>query len=106
MVLSSLQQLIKLFLINGFAFDGSASIVNRKSISDASSDASGTEFVLKFTSPATLWSGRSLQVRKATPTNDFLRKVACALLLREGYRMTEASVKYTPTEEITTFKIL
>jgi hypothetical protein len=94
-VLASLKLLIQLFVANGFALDGSATTTN------------GTKtFVLTLLSPAILWSGKALQRRKSHPTNDFVRKAASALLQREGYQMINSSLKYTNTEEITTFQIL
>ena len=109
-VLASLQQLVKLFVVNGFALDGSASYyatTNNKEPSNTTRNASGTTFILKLQSPATLWSGKSLQQRNSNPTNDFLRKAASSLLLQEGYAMaSDFTIKYTPTEEITTFQII
>lgn len=112
-VLASLKLLVQLFVANGFALDGSAAI---KSMSKnqqpnnnnnaSATDASGATFLLTLRSPATLWSGKSLQRRNSRPANDFLRKAASALLQREGYRMVKSSLQYTATEEITTFQIL
>mmetsp|Transcript_29496 Transcript_29496/g.42190 ORF Transcript_29496/g.42190 Transcript_29496/m.42190 type:complete len:278 (+) Transcript_29496:535-1368(+) len=112
-VLASLQQLLKLFVVNGFALDGSASYYTNNNNKEEPSnnttrDASGTKFILKLQSPATLWSGKSLQQRNSNPTNDFLRKAASSLLMRQGYAMmaSDLTIKYTATEEITTFQIL
>ena len=57
-LLASIKQIVVLFLISGFAFDGYASIVQ----SGKGSDAAGAEFTIVASSPATLWSGQSLKV--------------------------------------------
>jgi hypothetical protein len=75
-VLPALQQLVKLFLINGYAFDGSAVQVS----DDASQQqqggrgggGGGDQFCLSLTSPATLWGTRSLQQEGNVLLNDFL----------------------------------
>jgi hypothetical protein len=63
--LKGLSQLVKIFLINGFAWDGDASIVSQDNIGK-------TEFCLTLNSPATLWGGQSLQVQQSTVSNSFL----------------------------------
>lgn len=60
-LLASFKQMVNLFVINGFAYDGTASITK---IDKNEGDASGTEFSIVATSPATLWSGQSLKVRQ------------------------------------------
>ena len=65
-ILSALQQLVKLFLVNGYAWDGSVSRVE-------SSSASGQQqFCLTLTSPASLWGTRSLHQEGKPLLNDFL----------------------------------
>ena len=59
-LLASIKQMVNLFIISGFAFDGTASI----SKVGKGSDASGSEFTIVASSPATLWSGQSLKVRE------------------------------------------
>ena len=95
-----LQQLVNLFLINGFAFNGKVEI-KKEGVGGA---ALGTQLDIIFTSPANLWSGRALQLKKAVPTNDFVLKTAKVLLKRAGYAVT-SSVKYTSSEEISSLSI-
>jgi hypothetical protein len=68
-VLESLSQLVKLFLLNGYAWDGSASLVSSTA---AESGAAGAEFCLRLVAPATLWGGQALQQQRAPLSNDFL----------------------------------
>ena len=96
-IMLSLRQLTNLFLLNGFALDGT---VLMKDTSD------GVSFEIKLASPANLWSGQALQFRKANPINCFILKVATVLLLRAGYTVKRSDVKYTKTEEITTITII
>jgi len=77
-VLASLSQLVKLFLINGFAWDGSAAIVSGPSSSSSAGTASGTEFCLKLVSPATIWGSKGLSLQRSPLLNDFL--CVCAML--------------------------
>ena len=95
--LASLTQLTKLFLLNGFAFDGNASIVKQ--------DSSGTEYCISLTNPATLWSGKALQKQKADPINHFILKAATELLNRAGFAIKSSSLKYEANVEKTYLKI-
>eukprot|EP00804_Cyclotella_cryptica_P031249 CCRYP_011058-RD/>CCRYP_011058-RD protein AED:0.12 eAED:0.12 QI:513/1/1/1/0/0/3/336/365 len=61
-LLASIKQMVNLFVISGFAWDGAASI---SKLGKVQNDASGTEFTIVVTSPATLWSGQALKVRCA-----------------------------------------
>ena len=64
-VLAGLQQLVSLFLVNGFAFGGSAAMVDQK--------ANGaTQFCLTLSSPANLWGAQSLQFGQCVLVNDYL----------------------------------
>jgi hypothetical protein len=67
-ILPALRQLVKLFLINGFAFDGSAVALDDSSPQPGSRDL----FCLSLTSPATLWGTRSLQQEGNVLLNDYL----------------------------------
>mmetsp|Transcript_46406 Transcript_46406/g.54226 ORF Transcript_46406/g.54226 Transcript_46406/m.54226 type:complete len:208 (+) Transcript_46406:682-1305(+) len=98
-LLSVLSQLVNIFVISGFAFDGEASISRKGS----SKDSKGTEFTIIFSSPATLWSGKSLKILKSNPANDFFLKTARALIFRAGYSLSNVSVDYKGTQEITVF---
>jgi hypothetical protein len=72
-ILPALRQLVKLFLINGFAFDGSAVQILNDSSQPGSSRRDGRDqFCLSLTSPATLWGTQSLQQEGNVLLNDFL----------------------------------
>lgn len=68
---AGLDQLVKLFLINGFAWDGR---VERQS----------TSYRLFLTSPATAYAGRVLSFERTCVRNDFLGKTAKAWLRRNA----------------------
>mmetsp|Transcript_33174 Transcript_33174/g.66927 ORF Transcript_33174/g.66927 Transcript_33174/m.66927 type:complete len:396 (-) Transcript_33174:38-1225(-) len=103
LVLKALKQLVVLFVINGFAFDGNA-VISKAGKSLGS--GGGTEFTVTLTSPATLWSGQALQLRRSKVTNDYFQKTARALLSRAGYDLSNATIKYNENQEITTFTIV
>jgi len=103
-VLQMLKQLVNLFLVQGFAFDGSAAMAIAATSASAS-DASGAQFTIAFNSPATLWSGQSLQAKKAKIVNDFVLKASRALMRRVGYDVVGESVKYGNNKETTTFAL-
>jgi hypothetical protein len=69
-VLESLSQLVKVFLINDFAWGGSASLVT--ATGDSPETAAGAEFCLTLVAPATVWGGKALQQQRAQLQNDFL----------------------------------
>lgn len=100
-VLSAVKQMVNLFVLSGFAFDGSTSILSYNG-----TNAVGTQFAITFTSPVTLWSGQSLQAKKAILTNDFALKTVKAMMSRAGYKVTNATVKYANNQEVTTFSLL
>lgn len=109
-LLISLQQMTNLFIINGFAWEGKASITkegtvitnNNKSILGS---ATGTEFTTTLSSPATLWSGQALKQRKAKTLNDFVMKTAKVIVRRAGYEVISASTEYSNNQEINKFTI-
>jgi hypothetical protein len=117
-LLAAIKQLVNLFVISGFAWDGNASIsmlpggVGGRTKQDDDDDDKrvssvvGTQFVITFTSPATLWSGQSLKAQNAILKNDFAYKTICELLSRAGYATKNASVKYDNYQEITTFTVI
>lgn len=113
---ASLTQLVKLFVINGFAWNGSVALVQPTQSWSSSTSSStlqlATTFCLTLESPATLWSAQSLVVQmssvgeqlpwRTTPRlrNDFLLKTAQQLALRQGYRVTQTSVQVQGNQEI------
>jgi hypothetical protein len=72
---------MKLFLLNGFAFDGDVAIVKE--------DSTGTEFCITLTNPANLWSGKALEQRRAEPRNTFILKAATELVRRAGLTVND-----------------
>ncbi|GAX26597.1 hypothetical protein FisN_21Lh064 [Fistulifera solaris] len=96
-IMASLSQLIKLFLINGYAFDGVAEV---KIASAIPGSASGATFSLTLQSPATLWGGKALAFQKSPLRNDYLLKTSIALAQDLGYRVVSSSVKYEGNSEI------
>jgi hypothetical protein len=100
-VVKSLQEIVDIFLINGFAFGGT---VSAKS-SGENGKASGSTIDIMMNSPANLWSRKALLQKKANPTNDFVLKTAKVLLNRNGFQVSSTIVKFTDNEEITTITI-
>ena len=97
-VLAAIKQMVNLFLVQGFAWDGNATM-------QTSEGGSSTQFTITFTSPATLWSGQSLKAKNAVLLNDFALKTVKAILSRAGYKVENATIKYTNNQEITTFTV-
>lgn len=100
-VVTSLQQMVDIFLINGFAFAGKVSAKK----SGANGKASGSTIEIIMYSPANFWSRKALLQKKANPTNDFVLKTARVLLNRNGFQVSSTKVKFTGNEEITTITI-
>lgn len=103
MLLKALQQLVNLFVISGFAFDGK--VVLKKEPKSAN-NASGAQYEITLTAPANLWSGQALALKKANPVNDFVLKTAKILVSRAGYTVSSSSLKYTNSQEISTLTII
>lgn len=89
----------QLFLLNGFAWDGSASLVSE-------SPNGKLQFCLSLVSPATLWGGRALQSENCSLGNDFLLKVAQRVVERYGYHNVGSTVKYEGNSELTYLTML
>jgi hypothetical protein len=84
-VRQSLAQLVKLFLINGFARGGNVQNIiakNNKKASTENSSTTTTTFLLTLQTPVTLWSGSCLDKQKAPVRNDFLLKTAKQLVVQ------------------------
>lgn len=105
-ILTSVRQMVNLFVISGFAWDGDASMLRRSVDDDESGTAAGAQFSISFTSPATLWSGQSLKATNAALTNDFALKTVCEMISRAGYGIANSSVKYENYREISTFTLM
>jgi hypothetical protein len=91
----SMKQLVKLFLVNGYAWDGSVSETRLNE-----------SFTISLKSPATLWSGQALQVRGAIPNNCFILKAAKELAQRSGYRVISSSIQYEGLNEIVDLSVV
>jgi hypothetical protein len=98
--LAAIIQMVNLFTLSGFAWEGRASMV------ESGSSIKDTQFSIIFTSPATLWSGQSLAAKKAAVTNDFALKTVKAMAARAGYKVANDSVQYKGNQEITTFSVV
>lgn len=96
----AVRQLMNLFLLNGFAYDGIFSVLS------FDPEKRKLEMQVKLTSPANLWSGKCLQIRNTLVKNDFFGKTAKVLIgQKSDFKVTKYSVQYTKTEEITTISI-
>ena len=94
-LLAAMQQLVNLFLVNGYAFSGKVSIERQPGTTTR-----GTIFLITLNAPATLWGGRILQMEGAPLSNDFLVKAVKEYINRVGYNVLTA-IKYDgSTEEI------
>mmetsp|Transcript_27698 Transcript_27698/g.56646 ORF Transcript_27698/g.56646 Transcript_27698/m.56646 type:complete len:367 (+) Transcript_27698:48-1148(+) len=102
-VLEAIKQVTNLFLVSGFALEGSAAILKE---GQSEKDAAGTQFCISLTSPATLWSGQALKSKKPSVANDFMLKTIRALLSRAGYTVVDSSVNYVNNQEISSFSII
>lgn len=109
-VLSLISQLVKLFLINGYAWDGNASMSKFSATENFNGDASGTQFTITLTSPATIWSSQALQLRNRAAfggglLNTFLLTTAKELVRRLGYDIASSSVTFEGNKETSSFTI-
>ena len=113
-VADALDQLTKLFLINGFAWEGKVTISKPSSIDR---DATGAQFTFTLTAPANLWSGQALQLQSRIPgvagvgnneflLNTFLLTTARELVSRMGYSVTAVSVSYQGATETSSFTLV
>lgn len=103
MVQASLLQLVKLFLVNGFAWDGK---VDLTAANTRSTDASGATFCLTLVSPASVWGNQSLQRQRLQLRNDYLLKTAKQLVKRMGYSVASSSVKIEGNNELSYLTLL
>ena len=90
-VFRALKQLVNLFLVSGFAWEGTAVVQQGKN--------NNGSFLLTLKHPATLWSAQCLAKAKAPLRNDFLLKTAKQLVKSMGYRVVSSSVKVDGTSE-------
>lgn len=105
-----MKQLVKLFLINGYAWDGNVAITKEGPNKLGGGDATGTEFSIALISPATIWSSQALELRNKAGfgggiVNTFLLSTAKELVARMGYDIASSSTSFDGTKEISTFTI-
>jgi hypothetical protein len=99
-VQESLTQLVKLFLINGFAWDGRVEVSNRRRGND-DDDASDTTFCIILDSPASLWGNEALHRQRSKLSNDYILKVAKQLIQqRTRYKITSSTVRFQNNSEM------
>jgi hypothetical protein len=100
LILEAIQQLLNLFLINGYAFGAEVNI-------DPSSTGSthGTKYTITLNAPVTLWGGQVLQQENVPLNNNFVLKTVTELLNRSGYKCSSA-IKYDGSKEIITVTII
>jgi len=99
---AALTQLVKLFVINGFAWEGNVERMQQKQKQTSTAGGVAVTFCLTLQSPATLWGAQSLRVSRAPLRNDFLRKTARQLVARRmGGRVTASSVQWEGNDERT-----
>ena len=93
-LLPAIRQIVTLFLINGYAYNG-------KVVEDNDS-SSAAKFVIILTAPATLWGSKILQSEGDSLNNDFVLKTVKEYLRRSGYNKITSLIKFNgPTEEVT-----
>eukprot|EP00980_Cylindrotheca_fusiformis_P020298 scaffold7340_cov128-Cylindrotheca_fusiformis.AAC.1 len=102
LLLAALQQLVNLFLVNGYAFGGNASLTAEGTNPWS---AKGASFLISLNAPATLWGGKILQKEGAIISNSFVTKAATELIRRSGYEVA-SSIKYDGTTENISINIL
>mmetsp|Transcript_12350 Transcript_12350/g.27042 ORF Transcript_12350/g.27042 Transcript_12350/m.27042 type:complete len:118 (-) Transcript_12350:233-586(-) len=102
-LLPVVKQIVKLFLINGFALDGS---VEMTLLPRGSGNSNGIQLSITLISPSNLWSGKALQSLRMNPTNDFILKTVESMVTKLGYNVLSSSVKYTKTEELSILTIV
>lgn len=92
-VLQALTQLVNLFLICGFAWEGKAELVQEQK-------GGAARFLLTLQNPATLWTSKCLAKQNAPVRNDFLLKTAKQLVESMGYTVASSSVKIDGNKEL------
>ena len=100
---ATLSQLVKLFVINGFAWEGNVERMQQQpKLQSSTANGVAVTYCLTLQSPATLWGSQSLRVSRAPLRNDFLRKTARQLVARRmGGRVTASSVQWEGNDERT-----
>jgi len=89
---SGIRQIVSLFLINGYAFNGEV----------VENDAVSKKYVITLNAPVTLWGGKVLQLEGEPLDNDFLLKTITEYIRRSGYSKIKSSTKFNGSmQEIT-----
>ena len=92
-LLAGLKAIVNIFLVNGYAFRGEIIATSPKT------------FAISLNAPATLWSGKVLQLEKNPLDNDFLSKTLQEYIKRCGYETTKTTIKYEGNDEELTISI-
>ncbi|KAL7556159.1 hypothetical protein ACA910_006266 [Epithemia clementina (nom. ined.)] len=98
-LLASLQQLVSLFVLNGYAFDGRATQIE-------ATKPNQLQFSLTLTSPATLWGGQALLRERAAVTNDFLLHTSNALVEKNGFKTVGFATKYDAPNQVSYITVI
>jgi hypothetical protein len=99
---AALTQLVKLFLINGFAWDGRVEVIPPANVTNTSKNDNATDvtFCIVLDAPASLWGNESLHRQRATLTNDYILNVAKEFLQqRTGYTVVASRVQFQNNSE-------
>jgi len=89
---SGIRQIVSLFLINGYAFNGEV----------VENDAVSKKYVITLNAPVILWGGKALQFEGEPLDNDFLLKTIIEYIRRSGYSKIKSSSKFNGSmQEIT-----
>jgi hypothetical protein len=104
-VQAALTQLVKLFLINGFAWDGTVDVtlkggIGGDSVLGGATTGTTATFCLTLVSPASIWGHQSLQRQRSPLRNDYLLKTAKMLVQRMGCGIVSSSVKIEGNKEL------
>ena len=93
-LMGGLRQIVNLFLIGGYAFQGDIA-----SVGGGNSGGALATYKVSLSAPATLWSGKVLQLEGDPLDNDFLLKTLNEYIRRSGYETTKSVIKYEGTNE-------
>ena len=99
-LLSGLRAIVNIFLISGYAFKGEVTAA-------ASSTTNGAlaTYIISLSAPATLWSGKVLQLEGDPLDNDFLLKTLNEYIRRCGYETAKSVIKYDGNNEELTITV-
>ena len=103
-LLLGIQQIVTLFLINGYAFKGEVVVESNDGDKKSSTGRKSlfAKYVITLNAPVTLWGGKALQLEGDPLDNDFILKTITEYIRRSGYNNIKSSIKFDgSTEEVT-----